>query len=762
MAALAPYRKNPYLYKTIDTVIGQDRGLDITLLPGEFKILKVEILRSNDVAGELAHSNQTKLTAHALMRRENGTGPWIESDTIVQYMTYHKQIPGNDTGWTGVYFRKSKPASKKMNTAAPQWEEEYLLSDSLFHTARWNTHDTCAYPSIVTRFDSVSLEYRSHVVFACNVDTLFGKSYDQQYIFESVVRVSEDTAMVRAKTGCKEFGRVMDSVSNRNMRDWGTPMVNASDTANFYCWADPDIGIIAGWKKPDSIPVPLVTQIGIHWTDLTNVDCHIINAQHPSMNAYSRYIEGEGESDCALVWQEKNDCTVAIEHIFYTRLRIENGQIVHGLSPHYGADPMVGGVFNTDSSIVCMSTTNVDILDSVSASHKYPVVYRELFNADSDTLVCNFNTWYPGHFPTDVRFDGVFWQYEKLVTPDTNPIPIPLTNISVRWIWQRDTVISGGFVPDTIRLGWIGILWSHQESSVLDQPVVSAGEAYYYPTTENWSGCVNYSDRVMNLNFRWRPMYIEKTPLTWNHWIYDSLAEILHLPQTHQYPHAPYIPISIVDKGYLSNAHLAERGTLQINDWQRNHRIYNKRSGPETTPEPPPPIRTSGQYFFKTAGEETIARQIHSFGDDLSSFGIAMVEVRDKEYPIVHKPSTIPYPILIAPDTLSTNWFTVDYFEELRLITAGNAPEKLNAFLERRSDGAVWEVTCNSGEQMKLSDEQIDLYDGNNDEYRFRVYSHEGASYRPETAITSENEVSSFKSSQLTNKSINLGGVFKR
>ena len=223
------------------------------------------------------------------MRRHNGTGDWEERDTIVHYMTYHKQIPGRATGWTGVYFRKSKPADKHMSTAAIQWEEEYLLSDSVFHDSTWNWCDTCAYPSIVTRFDSSSVEYRSYIVYGCKPDSVPGRSYNIQYIVESVVRVSSDTVIIGNLQG-----KSMEAVGSRDLAEWGTPMVNASDTANFYCWADPNSGIMAGWKRISSTPINLGdAALNIHWA----TGCTTYSARHPSMNPYSRYMRGEGENE---------------------------------------------------------------------------------------------------------------------------------------------------------------------------------------------------------------------------------------------------------------------------------------------------------------------------------------------------------------------------------------------------------------------------------------------------------------------------------
>jgi len=432
-------------------------------------------------------------------------------------------------------------------------------------------------------------------------------------------------------------------------------------------------------------------------------------------------------------------------------LRIEDGQIVNGLSPHYGANPPVTALFNTDNTIVCMSSSSPE---SDTAEHSFPVVYRELFHADYNSSDCDFDYWYPGHTPSDVRFDGVYWAYKKLIYPDIaiNQIPIPITNIGVRWIWQRDTVENGGFVPDSLRIGWIGVIWT-EYSGYLDQPVLSAGEASYYPSTGNWVGCINYSERDINLNFRKRFLFIEKVPLTWNHKVCDSLGEIYHLPQTHHYP--PHIPVSIIDKGYLSNVHLAARGSLNLKDWQRNHRIYNKIL---TSPPEEPKIRSSGQYFFRTSGNgEPIALQFHGFGDEDLSFGVSSIFVGEHEYPLQMKPMITPTDFTKPPDTLSTGWFMIDNIETMDVLTTGNAPERMSVWLECRSTENFWDVPLTAGEQMKINRQTVQLINGDNQEYRVRLCNNDYSPYHSETAISYDEETGYGKGTSRDYKTVDLG-----
>jgi len=100
--------------------VGQDKAITFKLLPGEGKIFRVEVLRSNEVAGNLAHSNQTKIVSHNLMRLDSN-GYWKEGDSLVYYMTYHKPVAGMLPARTAVYFRKSAPTSRWDNNAGLQW-----------------------------------------------------------------------------------------------------------------------------------------------------------------------------------------------------------------------------------------------------------------------------------------------------------------------------------------------------------------------------------------------------------------------------------------------------------------------------------------------------------------------------------------------------------------------------------------------------------------------------------------------------------------
>ncbi len=730
----------------IDTVIGQDRAAVVKLLPGEGKMLKVQILRPNEVDGELAHSNQTKMCVYPIMRQDT-SGTWQESDSIVHYLTYHKQIPGRSTGYTGVYFRKSRPSSKYDNSAAIQWNStEYLLSDSVYQDNYWNWCDTCAYPSIVTRFDSLSEEYRSYIVYGCKPDTI-GGNINKQYIVESVVRVANDTVVVGNWRG-KSFATVPSS----NLSEWGTPMINASDTVNFYCWSDPQKGICVGWKRPNTNPVQLEdTVLNIHWS----VGCSSYTAQHPSMNPYSRFMRGEHESDCALVWQEKCGCYSAYPDICYTRLFVNHdGHVVNDLSPvFHNGDSDSNVLFNADTSIVVVSYRYSTYPSVTSNSGTFPVVNRDVFLASADTNICS--AWisnYDWYSRSSFRFDKIYWQNHS------DALGFISGNINSRFIWSQDS--SASFIPRYFDMWSLHSIWS--SGKYFDQAVVSVGDAYDYSyiayDSKSHFNCFNYSPRSINLNFRSRPITFTGglyDPITST--INDTLGQILHFPQS-MFAEFSNTSVSIVDYGLLSYPHLAERGSMNQSDWQRNHRIYNKRDNNETIPAPPATIRSSGQYYFRTSDTELIPKQFYSFGDDSLNFGISSVILNEHEYPIKENAWESQFGLMKSSDTVFTDWFNIDNIATMDVSTTGTSPERLSVWLERRSDGTTWDVPLTAGEQWKIKLETVDLINGDNEEYRVQICSYNNAPYRPETAITSDDDEASFgKSADKEHKTIDLG-----
>lgn len=722
---------------TLDTVIGSNRPLALNYLPGEGKIFRVRVQYPERFTGELPHSNQTKLVSHNIMVYDTVQNKWVEGDSAVYHAVYHKRITGNRTG---VYYRVSKPAAMASNTNALQWHSEVLLTDSVYHHGRYNKADTCAYPSIVVRFDSLTMEYRGYIVYTCTSPYwgIPAPTFTGQIITENIVRLRKDSILAVLPA------MLLDTVNTKDMHNYGTPMINASDTMNFYSYASKYRGIVAAWKRPDLNRI-LLSKTNIHYTDALNCYDVSYDTRHPSMNPYSRYIRGQKENDCALVWQEKGEC-IPYYNIFTTRLRVVNGNITYGLSPNYVIPLGYTVLFNFDSTIICLSAENQTF--DTNYSHEFPVHYRELWDADDSSAVCDFQMYYPGHTPTDMRLDRIMWEVHDVVNGGG-------WFLGERGNWYRDTLIGGTFVPNEYGVGWRGNLWLSPEfpytiyDYVLDQPSISAGMAAYYQTNPiaNWIGCVNsYTQRAMNFNFRSRLSGISGTSILYS------------LPQTHMYPPVPEI-VNLIEFGYVEQSHVAARGSVLLNDWWRNHRIYNKTANGvyPLTPYSPYQIRSSGQHYYRFGDNELKTLNVVSFGNQNGSYGIGAPTINNHDYtlyPIHSEPQRTGMLPFAAIDTLQTEWFTIDNNDILRYTFSGSNPQQTNVYMERKSDGARWLLPNMPLREYALSSLSIDLYNGDGEEYRIVTHGGENTYFIQNTVLAGEQIIYGKSSNQ--SHSINL------
>ncbi len=717
---LYPWRAERQLYDLIDTVVGQDCSVKFKLLPGEGKFIRVEILRTEEVIGDLAHSNQTKIVGHSVMQREGETGKWVEGDSMRYYMTYHRQISPIDRR-SGVYFRASKTTSRWDGEAALQWGNEHLLSDTIAHSERLNTTDTCAYPSIVTRFDSLTQEYRSYVVFGCTtpyVPAGGNGSLDSQKVVEAIVRQSADgqrLSFLRAHS--------LDAVAGRSLTEWGTPMINASDTANFYCYSDKNRGIIVAWRRPSDIADSsrkIISSERLSWNTVVQPGEDFVFANHPSLNPYSPYIRGEHHSDAALVWQERPSELSQTTQIYYTRLFISNdGTIYHNLSPHIINTPLY---VNSDTSVWCVSCDTIPPLNL--GSHRFPVVYRDLFYPDTNTEICNWQATCPGHTRHDFRTDNIAWEKEGyLPSPWSTFIPM---EINRRVIASLDDTLGGAFIPDTSYIIEREVIWSNGMFSGLWGVTLAPGEAEYKNYHASDAGCYNNSLRSVTMDFNYSDwlVSIEMSPY---YYIYQaSVPTLLSLAS---------VPIKEVAAGYSPHsAHLAARGSIYKNDWQRGRHIFRADTSVYA------PILTSGRHFYKQTENNADIVTLIGFDDGYRHCVISPAHYGSRDYTFQPKHPTMIQAFYTQPDTLVTEWFRVSDFARLIFEFTGDSPELSELRLERRSDGSRWLVPLDTVEDRRLAKLDMLLDNGSDEEYRFEIANRAGGNLRREIVLNINNE----------------------
>ena len=362
-------------------------------------------------------------------------------------------------------------------------------------------------------------------------------------------------------------------------------------------------------------------------------------------------------------------------------------------------------------------------------SHHFPVVYRELWHADDSSDYCHFQTYYPGHTTTDFHLDRVVWE----VRQNNSPVNF----LSDRGHWFYDTTIAGTMQPNRFGVGWLGHLWMGAYSypmpisppASLDQPSISAGTAAYYRDYPpvNWYGCVNsYSQRAMNLTFRHHK---------------DSVTSIFSLPQTHAYPPIREF-VQMIDHNDVTQSHVAARGSVLLNDWWRNHRIYNKTVDNGNILDPYQ-IRSSGQHYYRSANNPLRTLNIASFGNENGTFGIGTPTINNEEfllYPYSTMPEKLYNPYQQYIDTLATAWFPIGDNDVLRYSFSGSNPQQSTAYLERKSDGAQWILPSMPLREYTLSRLDLTLFNGQEEEYRIVTYGNENTSFIRNTALIYEEE----------------------
>ncbi|MFN8359664.1 MAG: T9SS type A sorting domain-containing protein [Candidatus Kapaibacterium sp.] len=654
----------------IDTVIGQDRTLAIKFLPGEGKMFKVEILHPDTtLSGILSYTNQRKLVGFP--KKGN-------SDSMYYHLTYHKPIPG--TSRSGVYYRRSEAIRTNSSTQNIIWQKEILVSKSI--RLRKGQNDTiassnCAYPALVVRYDSSSLTNKVFVVYSCeDEDTCF---YSKRKRIVETILPADDSSQTfnwpqKAETLSTFYG---------SLDEYGTPMINASDSGNYYCWADSLLGIVAGWKHPDST----------YLEDSKNISYRISigeipkACQHPSLNSYSRL--KLGENDCALVWQEKFDTDgdyAAQNRILYTRLKMVNGNLTSYLPPTLTSANGVH-VISSPGDIAWLSDAG-----GFYSSHYIPSVYREVL----DTAISPSQQ-------LDFRSDCVAWH---TTTINESGPSIDYT-LSRRILIIHDTT----GVPNT----W----WSE-------------GLTEIWSTTSN---LYNISQSQGEISLQFIGSYIGNG---------SSRSHIMTFTET---PKSGYgiLPNHLmqIQSGLLLAPTLMGLSTLMTNDnaftidyvgkngqtaalprmisevdWRKNRRVYEGASVGSLRR-----IQASAMLFMKQ-GEEVEPTAFTGFGDRSSKFMLSNPMLNGKMLTLERVKRLRGEAGNFGSrhgftDTLETNWFTVGDEANLMLKSIGKNAGLVSAFVERRSDGERFAVQLRTSDDTTALWTRIPLLRGGVEEYRF-------------------------------------------
>lgn len=362
------WHRGPKYYDMVtDTVIGQDRSISFDLLPGQAKILKVEVLKPGITAGYLDNYNQTNLIEYP--------DPIIPNMSVFHLVYFKKtKVPSDTTKrFTEVEYIRSFPIAQNSQEANIKWDysskknisEDYLSKLIPLGPKPWN----CNHPSIVVRNDSLGNQF-AYIVYTCEEKNLV---------------MGDSAKVISAKIDILTKGissnKEIHTLSSNDIENFGTPVQNASANGNYIAWTDPADGLFIAYQKPSEDVPSAVDTIKID--EFPGIIHEPI--LFPSFNTYSHI--ANGENNAALVWGQKIDFQ---NGIYYSRIYYDPllGIVTPTIPPNY-----VGGTsFPTDIN-------NKFARVGRSLSETKPIVYRSLssYNAYSP-YYCIYN-----------RIDNIDW-----------------------------------------------------------------------------------------------------------------------------------------------------------------------------------------------------------------------------------------------------------------------------------------------------------------------------------------------------------------
>ncbi|MBK7186662.1 MAG: hypothetical protein IPH85_12225 [Ignavibacteria bacterium] len=444
----------------IDTIIGQDREFALTLLPGEGAMFRVDVLQAEvmtDVKGFLEHNTQRKAIVYPDLMTTNGNGTPVltdhtevrsycdmetpvmrtykiegYSDSYRYHQVYHHRYnlgPDGDldTGPLTVWYRRSQPLSSVnanpggVNNPDIQWEAPIALSINVRERVGAQYveygHLSCGYPSLVVRYDDVSKRTNVYAVFSCEED-LTATPRDI-LICEAVIPAEAfqiDQLTYLATFPAEVIG---ESVSNPlctadRLEKWGTPVINASYSGNYYAWSTYQLGnrgIMSGFKLPHARRFNQQGPFGVPLGGTTLIRAGAeteMQAQFPSMHSYSKLLLGE--QDASLVWQQGplGGCETG-RYIMTTRLHWDGANLQHGLKQWDNAGIQL--IVPPNIELAAAKIAQVNVLDGQEDIASRPTIYRnqsEYNDAALSPLSGLYNFGYANH-----KADRIVWQFKN-------------------------------------------------------------------------------------------------------------------------------------------------------------------------------------------------------------------------------------------------------------------------------------------------------------------------------------------------------------
>lgn len=679
-------------YHMVDTVIGQDRTLSVRLLPGEGKILKVEVLAPPDkIEGILTYSNQRKMVAYPICDA-NGNP---DEDSIYYHLVYHRPDAGDDDRMK-VYYRRSYPVHPISNQSNIEWQAEKCISDEIYCgcNVQDNPEEThCAHPSIVVRKDGnvpkVYVIYGCKGGETCSSGTVtYPEVAIVETIFEAQANYSDPSYTVTP--------HVIDFAAGYDYHQWGTPMVNASNTINYYTWADSLLGIASAFKEPDEycLSNPFYSHFAASPEGLF--------CKHPSLNSYSRIDSDPEEDAAALVWQEQSNTYGAEPKIYYAQLTNDGSDIslatLSNVSPSYTT-------LNGANNIIELSSPNMHTF------HQFPTVYRGIESGIDPPIAKDRIAWQT-HNPNISLPNCPGYEYPGI--------------IQYRAINQREN--SG---QTEIELLPVTSIRGETGGDALFSPNLSQGRY--------WGSVDNESDSAMILEFHECDLCDpsdDDDKMIWNYpHGYTSVltSSTMTIDNVDDWSQAALV------QGKGSISHLAARKKIfkELDDdyWWQNRRVF--RFVESSTEK----IATHGEHFYKGGADKRGALPFLGFVRESRQSFISPILINSE--PVMFDMETIHGKCDsckdrldgFLPSILPTKWFTVGADTRLGFMTAGLDTNEVEMYIERRTGRNLFRVNVSEYSARQINKVNYRLINGQDYEYRLLLVKTQPEAYYVEDIV---------------------------
>lgn len=356
------HRGEKYYDMVTDTVIGENRSLSFNLLPGQGKILKVEVLTPDTVAGFLDNYNQTKLISFK---------DSYDNDDIKYHLAWHKyEAVPNDTSedYMEVQYIQSIPIKKDSRQENIFWNRglKLPLSRNFIESLPETNYVDCNHPSIVVR-DSAGVNY-AYVVYTCK-DSSSSNSKFARVIYAKIKTDVSDIV----------YNKEIFKLSSNDIETFGTPTINASAKGNYIAFTDSVRGMFVAFDDVDNENIDFIDSIPIQSFGLANPKPILF----PSFNPYSNLVKDE--DNASLVWLQKHDGNTGI---YYTRVwkrdNLTNDTLFWTNIDKLETEPkrLVEGVGGKSLLMNVLNNTN---------SEPKPIIFRSLYEYDDLPPWCYYN-----------------------------------------------------------------------------------------------------------------------------------------------------------------------------------------------------------------------------------------------------------------------------------------------------------------------------------------------------------------------------------